>query len=110
MSTGAAGPAGGLEDTLAERLGPPPELEKSLVVTNAIENIFSSVRKISRRVKRWTGGKMVLRWSAAGLLEAEKKFRRIRGYKHLRKLEEALKEHERKLGSGGRIDAVQQVG
>jgi len=101
----------GLEDTLAvNALGLPPELEKSLVVTNAIENIFSSVRKISRRVKRWTGGKMVLRWSAAGLLEAEKKFRRIRGYKHLRKLDEALKEHERKLGCGGRIDAVQQVG
>lgn len=101
----------GLDETLAVgELSLPYELEKSLVVTNAIENLFSSVRRISRRVKRWSGGKMVLRWSAAGLLEAEKNFRRIRGYKHLPKLEAALKSHERKLGYGGRIDAVKQTG
>ncbi len=32
-----------------------------------------------RRVKRWRGGDMRLRWTAAGLLMAEKQFRRIRG-------------------------------
>ena len=101
----------GLEETLAiNALNLPADLEKALVVTNAIENLFSSVRTISGRVKKWSGGKMVLRWSAAALLEAEKKFRRIRGYKHLHRLEEALNNHEKKLGYGARIDAVKQTG
>jgi transposase-like protein len=101
----------GLEETLSvNAMGLPVELERALVVTNAIENLFSSIRTISGRVKRWTGGKMVLRWSAAGLLEAEKKFRRIRGYKHMNRLIEALKNHEKKLGYGARIDSVKQTG
>lgn len=87
----------GLDDTLTIMgLNLPELLEKSLSVTNAIENIFSSVRRISGRVKRWNGGKMILRWSAASLLEAEKGFQRIRGYKQIPKLIEALKTHVEK--------------
>jgi hypothetical protein len=33
--------------------------------------------------KRWREGNQSLRWTAAGLLEAEKKFRRIKGYQEL---------------------------
>ena len=44
------------------------------------------------------------------MLEAEKKFHRIRGFKHVHRLEEALKNYEKKLGYGARIDAVKQTG
>jgi putative transposase len=34
-------------------------------------------------MKRWSSGEMALRWTAAGMLEAEKQFRRIVGYRDL---------------------------
>jgi putative transposase len=37
-------------------------------------------------VKRWRGGDQIARWTAAGLLEAEKKFRRGKGYRELAEL------------------------
>ena len=41
------------------------------------------VRRTSRNVKRWQSGEMALRWIAAGILEAERQFRRIIGYQQL---------------------------
>jgi putative transposase len=40
-------------------------LERVLSSTNLIENLFSRVREIARRVKHWQGGTMILRWTAA---------------------------------------------
>jgi hypothetical protein len=54
--------------------------------TNLIENLFSRVRDIGRRVKRWQGGTMILRWTAAGVLEAERHFRKVAGYRGLPRL------------------------
>lgn len=34
-------------------------------------------------VKRWSSGEMALRWTAAGMFEAERQFRRVIGYKQL---------------------------
>lgn len=45
-------------------------LERVLPSTNLIENPFSRVREIGCRVRGWQGGTMVLRWAAAGVLEA----------------------------------------
>jgi putative transposase len=36
---------------------------------------------VTRNVKRWCDGKMVKRWIAASVLEAQRGFRRLRGYK-----------------------------
>ncbi len=81
----------GLEETLTlHRLGLPEALRKSLSSTNLIESAFSVARNVTARVKRWRGGDMRLRWSAAGLLEAEKNFRRVRGCKLMPKLLFAL--------------------
>ncbi len=81
----------GLEETLTlTRLGVPETLRRTLRSTNAIESAFDKVRVASRNVKRWRNGEQVLRWSAAGLLEAEKGFRRIKGYRELPVLAEAL--------------------
>lgn len=74
----------GLEETLAvTRLGLPPALLKTFKSTNPIESMISVGRTVTRNVKRWRNGKMALRWTAAGMLEAEKQFRRIRGYRDL---------------------------
>jgi hypothetical protein len=35
------------------------------------------------RVKRWQNGTMVLRWTAAGVFEAERGFRKLTGYRAL---------------------------
>jgi putative transposase len=40
-------------------------------------------RATSRNVKRWQNGDMCLRWTAAGMIEAERQFRKIIGYTHL---------------------------
>jgi putative transposase len=77
----------GLDETLTVmRLGLPENLERVLSSTNLIENLFSRVREIARRVKRWQGGSMILRWTAAGVLDAQRHFRKIAGYRALPKL------------------------
>jgi putative transposase len=65
-------------------------LERVLSSTNLIENLFSRVREIARRVKRWQGGTMILRWTAAGVLEAERYFRKVAGYRALPRLAAVL--------------------
>ena len=54
-------------------------------------------RATSRNVKRWQNGDMCLRWTAAGMLEAERQFRKIIGYKHLAQLALAV---ERDVAAG----------
>jgi putative transposase len=52
--------------------------------------MIECVRRTSRNVKRWQSGDMCLRWTAAGMLEAERQFRRIIGYSDLAKLVVAI--------------------
>src|SRR5438445_562000 len=66
------------------------EIAGHLVTTNPIESAFSWVRKLTRRVKRWRGGVMKHRWCATGLLDAEKRFRRIKGFLSMPQLIKAL--------------------
>lgn len=81
----------GMEETLTlHRLGIAPLLRRSLRSTNAIESCLSTVRHVARNVKRWQGGDHRIRWAAAGLLEAEKKFRRVKGYRQLKELDRIL--------------------
>jgi transposase-like protein len=85
----------GLEETLTlHRLGLPDSLRNSLQSTNLIESALSVAADVTRRVKRWRGGDMRLRWTAAGLVQAEKSFRRIRGYRTMAKLLTALDQHD----------------
>jgi len=92
----------GFEDSLTlHRLGVPEDLRRSLRTTNSIESCFSMTRRLCRNVKRWRSAGMVLRWSATMLLEAEKRFRRIKGHRSmpvlLLKLAQAVDE-KRKVG------------
>lgn len=58
-------------------------LTRSLSTTNPVENLNGSLRAVARRVKRWRDGKMILRWAAAGVLEASRGFRRLKGHKDM---------------------------
>jgi len=49
--------------------------------TNAIESLISRTRHVKRNVKRWRGGQMVLRWTAAAFLEARERISSIEGHK-----------------------------
>ena len=90
----------GLDETLTiTSLGLPKALERSLSTTNAIENLNGTFRSISRNVKRWRGGKMILRWVATAADEASANFRRIKGHTGMPKLMEALSQHARDLDS-----------
>jgi len=81
----------GLEETLTITcLRLHESLVKTFSSTNLIESCFARTDAWTRRVKRWRGAKMVLRWGAAALLFAEKGFRRVRGYNYLNQLLEAL--------------------
>ena len=42
--------------------------------------VLSRTRHVKRNVKRWRGGQMVVRWAAAGILEAVKGFHRLKGH------------------------------
>jgi len=58
-------------------------LQKSLSTTNPIESAINVVRDRTNNVKNWRNGKMVQRWVASGLLDAETRFRRIKGYRDM---------------------------
>lgn len=81
----------GLDETLTVMgLGLPRTLERSFSTTNPAENLNGSLRDVARRVKRWRNGEMILRWAAAGVLEASRGFRRLKGHKDMPKLLAAL--------------------
>jgi len=77
---------------MVHKLGITGLLRKTVSTTNPIESCFSVTRSITGRVKRWRGGDMVQRWAVATLLRAEKKFRRVKGYRELPKLAISLQQ------------------
>ena len=87
----------GLDEMLTvNRLGLPVQLRRSLACTNSIENVMGTVRRVCRNVKRWRNAAMALRWTAAGMLEAAKGFRRLKAHKQLPILKAALAAHHAK--------------
>jgi len=90
----------GLDETLAvTRLGLSGSLLDTFKSTNPIESMISIARDVTGNVKRWKNGKMVMRWMAAGLLDAEKRFRRVKGYRDMPILRVALRRHHQGLES-----------
>lgn len=81
----------GLDETLTlQRLGVTGALYRTLRSTNAIENLNGLVGHFVRHVRRWRNGRMLVRWIAAGLREATRSFRRLRGHRDLAALVRAL--------------------
>jgi transposase-like protein len=75
------------------RLGIDGRLAKTLTTSNPVESMISIARTTNRNVTRWRDGQMVLRWTAAGMLNAERSFRRIKGHKQMPQLVAALRRH-----------------
>lgn len=75
------------------RLGVPEQLARSLRTTNPIESPQGLIKRFTGRVKNWSSADMVLRWQSAACLDAEKRMRRIMGYKHLDVLKHTLRPH-----------------
>ena len=55
-----------------------------------------------RNVKRCRDGKMIQRWTAAGMEVAQKQFRRVNGYRDIPILVAALRAHAEKVSQEGR--------
>jgi putative transposase len=84
-----------MEETLTViRLRIKGKLKRTLESTNPCESMLDCVRTTQRNVKHWTSGEMGMRWTAAGMLEAEKQFRKVIGYTQLPQLAIAI---ERRL-------------
>jgi len=82
------GAAASLREGLAEtltvpHLGARGPLARTLATTNPIENLNSALATYTRNVKRWRGGLMIQRWVSTALHEAEKHFRRVRGFRDM---------------------------
>jgi len=95
LETSHPGAAASLREGLAEtltltRLGVTGSLKAVLASTNPVESMIEIARATQRNVKRWRSGEMTLRWTAAGMLEAERQFRRVVGYRDLPKLLAAI--------------------
>lgn len=92
------GAAASLREGLQEmftvaHLGIDGRLAKTLTTSNPVESMISIARATNRNVTRWRDGQMVLRWTAAGMLNAERSFRRIKGHKQMPQLVNALRRH-----------------
>lgn len=81
----------GLDETLTLlRLGVGGALYRSLRTTNPIENLQGTIRQVTRNVRRWRNGSMAVRWVATALIEAQSRFRRIKGVSDMPRLLAAL--------------------
>lgn len=83
----------GFEETLTvNKLGLSETLRRRFSNTNIIESCFSLADDLCRNVKRWRDANMAWRWAGTVLLETEKRFHRLNGYRDLPILIERLKE------------------
>ncbi len=87
----------GLEETLTvHQLKLPDVLRKHFFSTNLIESAFSQGVSVMQNVKRWRNSGQIQRWTATALLEAEKKFGKITGFKSMNVMVAALDEEYRR--------------
>src|SRR3954468_18394458 len=59
--------------------------------------MMGTIRRVTRNVKRWRDAGMALRWVAAGMIEANKGFRRLKAHKQLSVLRAALQAHHDRM-------------
>lgn len=67
------------------------DLRRTFSTTNAIESLFSSVRLITGRVKRWRNASHALYWTSGAYFRIQPNMRKVRGFKNLNQLDGLLK-------------------
>ena len=83
--------AEGLEETLTlHRLGVYGVLGLSFKTTNCLESVNASVEERCAKVDHWKNSSQRQRWLATALVDIEPRQRKVRGYRHLPKLRDAL--------------------
>lgn len=96
----AASLAEGFEETLTlHRMGVFEILGQSFKTTNCLESVNALVEERCAKVDAWKNSGQRQRWFAAALVDIEPRLRRVRGYRHLPMLREALK-HELGMAQG----------
>jgi transposase-like protein len=91
----------GLDETLTlYRLGMMPYLKQSFRTTNGIESVNSQVGQRIRNVKMWKNSSQRHRWLAAALLDIEPRLKKVKGFRYLSMLRQAL---QRELGLEQRV-------
>ena len=81
----------GFEETLTlHRLGVFALLGKSFKTTNCLESINSQAERRCHKVDRWVNSNQKQRWLAAALNDIEPRLRKVKGYRHLGKLRDAI--------------------
>jgi transposase-like protein len=63
---------------------------RSFKTTNCIESSNALVEERCAKVDRWRDSNQKHRWLAAALLDIEPRMRRVKGYRHLPQLQEAI--------------------
>jgi hypothetical protein len=107
---------GGLERMFTVRcLGVDGTLMRTLMSTHPVESMISIDRTTPGDVNRWYDeGDMRRRWCAAGLLEAERQFRRVKGYRQMPAVVAQFRRHAETVTSVCQTDnnavAAWQVG
>lgn len=87
----AASLAEGLDETLTlHRLNVVAKLGVSFRSTNLIESVMARLEAKTHRVTRWRTSDQKLRWCASALWATERQFRRVKAYRHLPLLQQAL--------------------
>ena len=82
----------GFEETITlHRLRVFKQLGISLKTTNCIESLNSQLGQYTHRVSYWKNSNQRQRWVATALLEIEPSLRKIKGYKYLPLLRQAMK-------------------
>jgi transposase-like protein len=84
----------GLEETLTlHRLGMFEKISESFKTTNCIENVNKQLATHTDRVDRWHNSDQRQRWVATALLLIEPRLKKVKGYKHMGELREAMKKY-----------------
>ena len=83
--------AEGMEETLTlHRLGVYGVLGRSLKTTNCLESVNALIEERCAKVDSWKNSTHKHRWLATALLDIEPRLRKVKGFKHLPKLREAI--------------------
>lgn len=83
----------GFEETLTlHKLGLSEKLGVSLGTTNCIESLNSQLGRYINKVKFWKSSDQIFRWVACGLMESERRMRKIQNFKSLKVLREKIME------------------
>lgn len=94
----------GLDEILTlQRLGVFEKIGRSFKTTNCIENVNGMIEERCAKVDYWKNSSQKQRWLVAALIDIEPRIRRVKGYRHLPKLREAI-QRELKI-----VPAVQET-